>query len=58
MKGDVEIVKALIKAGADINEVSYGKTRTQNAIEKGNTEILKMLVEAGADVDDTGSGVF
>jgi ankyrin repeat protein len=56
---DVEKVKQLIKAGADINDVGdydenrliNGFTPLQWAVWKGHIEIVKLLIQAGADIN-------
>jgi ankyrin repeat protein len=50
--GNLEIVKLLIKAGADLNgQVAYGDVALIKADEHGNVEILEYLIEQGADVN-------
>jgi len=50
--GHVESVKALIKAGADVNAVSEkGTTAMFTAATKGHLEVIKILVANGADVN-------
>ncbi len=49
-KEDLEIVKMLIAAGADINQESSSFTPLTAATYYGNTEIVKFLLEVGADV--------
>ena len=50
--GDIEQVKALIKAGADVNATD-GRDNTPlcRAVASGNMEVVQLLVEAGADVN-------
>ena len=49
---DAEKVRALIRAGADVNAVNnYGANAMQLAAEVAHEDILKMLLNAGADVD-------
>lgn len=51
-KGRIEQVKALIEAGADVDERSRGgNTPLYYAAQKGHAEVVRLLVEAGADVD-------
>jgi ankyrin repeat protein len=51
--GHLEIVKALVAAGADVNIARKGSgiTPLYSASEKGHLEIVKTLLEAGADVN-------
>lgn len=49
---DVDRVKELIRAGADVNASNnYGANAMQLAAEVAHRELLKMLLDAGADVD-------
>ncbi len=50
-RGDVEKVKALIVAGADINSCQDEHTPLMLAVYGGDFEIAKFLIEAGADVN-------
>ena len=50
-EGYVEIVKALIVAGANININCYGNTPLIVAVSHGHTEVVKMLIDAGANLD-------
>jgi hypothetical protein len=51
-KRNIEIVKALIEAGADVNTISYsGRTPLFDAVRYHNIEMVKALIEAGADVN-------
>ena len=49
-KGDVDIVKLLLEAGAlkDCRD-DYGRTALANAAMKGHSPVVKLLLEAGAD---------
>ncbi len=50
--GDAETIKALVEAGADLNQDNPGgRTPLMEAATHGNTKTIKALVEAGADVD-------
>ncbi len=52
--GDAEIARALLKAGANVNEASSDNLPVIIAIKKKNLEMVKLLIEAGADVNDRG----
>src|SRR5262249_37336081 len=50
--GDVELTKALLKAGADARAVNqYGATPVSMAAEIGSATVLEALLKAGADVE-------
>jgi ankyrin repeat protein len=50
--GNLEIVKLLVKAGADLNgRVAYGDVALIKAAEHSNDDILEYLIEQGADVN-------
>ncbi len=50
--GDVERVKALLKAGANARAVNdYGATPMSEAAERGDAETIRALLKAGADVE-------
>ena len=52
IKGKIEIVRALIEAGADINKVDgYKSAPIHYACIKGKINTLRVLIEAGADVN-------
>lgn len=54
--GNVQIVKLLLEAGADINgRVAYGDVPGIKAAEHRNMDIVKLLIEAGADVNAANS---
>ncbi|CZB16028.1 hypothetical protein FLM9_681 [Candidatus Synechococcus spongiarum] len=49
--GYLEIVKALIQAGTDLNsQDKYGKTALMVASSENQLEIVKALIQAGADL--------
>ncbi|MEK9648755.1 MAG: ankyrin repeat domain-containing protein, partial [Gammaproteobacteria bacterium] len=49
---DVDKVRALIRAGADVNAANnYGANAMQLAAEVAHVDLLDMLLDAGADVD-------
>ena len=52
-RGDIDTVRLLIDAGADVNATSPGRCDQSLfvALERGNPEIVRILVEAGADVN-------
>ncbi|MDR2193610.1 MAG: ankyrin repeat domain-containing protein [Treponema sp.] len=50
MKEDVNEVRALLQAGADVNTVNNGISLLMFAVNTGQVEIVKLLVSAGADV--------
>lgn len=52
--GNVEQVRALIQAGADVNH-RMNSTALCNAASRGHDEIVRMLIEAGADVNKRAS---
>ena len=59
-KNDVETVRRMIAAGADVNAAydEYENRSLLDASYQGNLDLVKMLVEAGADVNlSDGSGV-
>ena len=50
--GDADLVRRLIKAGADVKATNdYGATPMSEAAERADAQILAMLLEAGADVE-------
>ena len=55
-KGDHEMVRLLVEAGADVNaaEGFGGNTPLHEAVEQGDVEMVKILVAAGADVNAEG----
>ena len=49
--GDAKVVRALIEAGADVNEAdAAGETPLFRAAGEGHEAVVKALIEAGADV--------
>ncbi len=51
-RNDVEAVKRLIKAGADVNASNdYGAMPLTEAAVAGNVEVIRRLLDAGADVN-------
>jgi cytohesin len=51
-RGHIEIVRALIDAGADVNKVrDNGMTPLFAAAYKGHGDIVRALIDAGADVN-------
>jgi ankyrin repeat protein len=58
-KGNIEITKAIIGAGANLNITdNYGTTPLYAASEKGITEVVISLIAGGADVKKNGSGAM
>ena len=56
-KKDVEAVKVLLKAGADVNARDKdGGTPLYAAVFWGHVELVKLLLEAGANVNAKGIG--
>jgi ankyrin repeat protein len=49
--GDLDQVKRLIEAGADINEMDRGRTPLHWAAEKGHAAVARLLIEKGAKVN-------
>ena len=53
-QGDLEIVRLLLEAGADINSKDgHGQTALMNAAHAGQVELVRLLIEKGADLDVT-----
>eukprot|EP00618_Florenciella_parvula_P035751 CAMPEP_0119472470 /NCGR_PEP_ID=MMETSP1344-20130328/4520_1 /TAXON_ID=236787 /ORGANISM="Florenciella parvula, Strain CCMP2471" /LENGTH=590 /DNA_ID=CAMNT_0007505425 /DNA_START=117 /DNA_END=1891 /DNA_ORIENTATION=- len=52
-KGHVEVVRALLEAGADVNQARTddGTTLCYIAAQTGHVEVVRALIEAGADVN-------
>ena len=51
--GNVEVVKALIDAGAslELGPTDYGNTPLKSAIFNGNVDVIQTLIDAGASLD-------
>jgi uncharacterized protein len=51
-RGDLDIVKALLNAGADINTKNrFGDTALTKAVYKGHTDVVQVLLDAGASTE-------
>ncbi len=50
-RGHVELVKSLVKCGADINAAPAGETPLGTAASQGNIGVVTTLIELGADVN-------
>ncbi len=53
-KGDMEMVRALIESGFDLNSSEsgdFGSSLLHNAIRYGQMEVFDYLIEQGADID-------
>ena len=50
-KGNLENVKELIEAGADVNAEDYSGTPLTAAVENGYHKLVELLLNTGADVD-------
>ena len=49
--GQAEVVKYLLKSGAQVDAVSRrGRTPLHDASKRGHSEVVELLVEAGADI--------
>ncbi len=46
--GDIGVVDALLRAGADINAVVYGKAALHWAAKRGHRDVVKLLLDRGA----------
>ena len=50
-RGHLDVVKALIALGADVNAKSdHGRTALTEAVKNGNVEVVRLLLRKGADV--------
>jgi ankyrin repeat protein len=56
-KGFAEIVKILVKHGADVNAISTGEHNRplHRAIEQGHTQVVEVLLSSGADIEARGT---
>lgn len=50
-EGDLESVRQMVAAGADVNCWDMGMSPLHAAIENGNVEVARFLLEHGADVN-------
>ncbi|MGB4014757.1 MAG: ankyrin repeat domain-containing protein, partial [Bacilli bacterium] len=48
---DYEMIEYLLKRGAKVNEIYYGRSYLYRAIMRNNYEIVKLLIDNGADVN-------
>jgi ankyrin repeat protein len=58
-RGDSELVRVLLEAGADVNAAPAGysgRTALQAAAGQGHSELVRVLLEAGADVNASEDG--
>jgi ankyrin repeat protein len=51
--GNLEVVKTLIKAGADVNEKSNGMLPIHYAAKYNRVDIIKVLITAGSPIHQT-----
>ncbi|EUB64543.1 Ankyrin repeat and SOCS box protein [Echinococcus granulosus] len=49
--GSVEIIRALIRGGANVNPLAYWGSPLMNAVKNGHYDAMVVLVDAGADVN-------
>lgn len=50
LHGDKDVVKELVRAGADINKVDHeGNTALHHALERGDEGMARYLIKKGAD---------
>ena len=56
-EGDIESARALLDAGADVNQVTeYGWTPLLTAVNNRNYQLAQLLIERGADVNRANKG--
>ena len=55
-KGNIDLVKILLNAGADVNAISNNYTALQLAVKGNHIDIAKLLIAAGADVNAINGG--
>jgi ankyrin repeat protein len=58
INNNTDLVKLLIKNGADVNDNSNGVTPLYAASRNGNFSIVKILIENGADVNKANNDGF
>lgn len=49
----VDVVNALLNAGADVNTVANGQTALIRAAKQGHSEVVQTLIKRGADINAT-----
>jgi ankyrin repeat protein len=50
-KGDNDMIRVLLKAGASIHDMRSLPTALQAAVGQGNADVVQTLIDAGADID-------
>lgn len=53
---DIDVVRALLKDGADPNDSALGSTPLMFASKLCNTQVIRLLLDAGADPNRAGPG--